>query len=160
MTSSRVRRLMNTRHLRCVPFAVVVVLIMSASGLGQSCKSISAASKGRWKAVNSAPRNGTAVEMLETFGTAPTYGRFAWTRDHTSLDSEGKMVHFRASPSWVNLDKPGFGVVENDCLFWRPYKGTGHYIDPTNHQQDNVAYWCAAMHSQYDKHTDSCKQDK
>ena len=104
----------------------------------------------------SAPRDGTVVEMMETYGTAPWYGRFRWTKDHTVTDAGGKMMHFQATESWVNVDEPGY-VVGEEYLLWRPYTGTGKYIDPTNGAQKSVAYWCASMHRPYDKKTKSCK---
>jgi hypothetical protein len=100
---------------------------------------------GDWKPVASALRDGTVVEMMETYGTAPWYGRFRWTKDHTVTDAGGKVMHFQATESWVNVDEPGY-VVGEECLLWRPYKGTGKYTDPTNHAQKSVAYWCASMY--------------
>lgn len=51
------------------------------AGYTPGCDSSNAASNGGWKRMASAPRDGTTVEMLETYGVAPWYGIFRWTKD-------------------------------------------------------------------------------
>jgi hypothetical protein len=104
--------------------ALLLLMLASFSGAcfaaQPSCKSISVHDSGGWKPAASAPRDGTAVEMLETFGSAPWYGLFKWTKDQNGVGS------------WVNADNPKQGVVEDPCLFWRPYTSTGKpYVEPT-----------------------------
>jgi len=100
--------------------------------------------------------------MLETYGVAPWFGLFKWTKDQQlqHQDEKGKVTtetFHSETPSWISVERIGHSVTEDDCLFWRPYKGTGKYVDPTGGSQWSVAYWCAAMHRPYDKKTDRCK---
>jgi hypothetical protein len=125
---------------------LLFVLLASTAAMAQRCDSISASFSGGWRPASSAPRDGTIVEMMQTFGTAPWYGRFRWTKNTRD-----------AQPSWRNVDDLNGGVTENACLFWRPYKGKGKYVDPTGGVQKTVAYWCAWMHRPYDPKTDACK---
>lgn len=127
------------------PFIAAIVLMAGTAGTvahAQTCDSIAASYGGNWQPVSTAPRDGTTVEMLETFGVAPWYGLFKWTKDD----------------GWMRADGSSQGVMENYCLFWRPYKPapTTPYVDPTGGAQDKVAYWCAYMHIAYDPKTDAC----
>lgn len=106
-----------------------------------NCDSIASAQGGGWKSVSSAPRDGTTVEMLETYGVAPWYGIFHF--------SEGR---------WEKVGDRYSGVEEDGCLFWRPYGGAaGSYVDPTGGAQESVAYWCTYMHRPYNKEKDACE---
>lgn len=61
---------------------IVLALLISCLGMqAQRCESISASFNGDWRPVATAPRDGTIVEMLETYGIAPWYGIFRWTRE-------------------------------------------------------------------------------
>jgi hypothetical protein len=136
---------------------VIFMLVISEMGNAQQCHSIAAASKGGWKPMDSAPRDGSVVELVQTHGIAPWYGRFKWTRETRGVDQRSNAVHdISPQATWVNVDEPS-GVIQDDCLFWRPYKGTGRYIDPTRGAQNSVAYWCAGSHRPYDKKTDTCE---
>jgi len=57
----------------------------------------------------------------------------------------------------MSIDKPGTGVTEDSCLFWRPYKKSGKYVDPTGGAQNSTAYWCSYMHMAYNKKKDRCE---
>lgn len=131
---------------------LLILLSTCAYAQNQKCTSMAAASYGGWRSVKTAPRDGTVVEMIETFGVAPWYGLFQWTKGK----SEGTD---RMPPIWFQLDtrQPGTVVTEDECLFWRPYKGTvKDYVDPTGGFQKSIAYWCTAMHAKYDKKKDRC----
>jgi hypothetical protein len=80
--------------------------------------------------------------MMQTYGVAPWYGLFKWSPE---------------DKHWVRVDRTKEFVSEDACLFWRPYKGTGKYVDPTGGAQNKIAYWCAAVHRPYDPKTDRCK---
>lgn len=138
---------------------LALLLIFGILLQAKTCDSITASSYGDWKPVKSAPHDGTVVEMMETYGVAPWYGIFKWTKDQMSVDQTGKQVHFSSTTaSWVQIDQPGNGVGEDECLFWRPYKGSiTKYVDPTGGAQKSIAYWCVALHRPYDRKTDSCK---
>ena len=143
-----------------ITFVVLLLAFISVSASAQQCDSIAAASYGGWQPVKTAPRDGTTVEMMETYGVAPWYGLFKWIRRETEIKStDGKVYHFKdKEPSWVSLEDPNKGVVEDSCLFWRPYKRVGTYVDPTGGAQKSVAYWCAAMHLRYNKKKDACEK--
>ncbi len=137
---------------------VVLLILISASAFAR-CDSIAAASHGGWKPMSSAPRDGTVVEMIETYGVAPWYGIFKWTDEAISTDQNGNTVHFKTSKHWQQVDRNG-GLTDGDvCVFWRPYESTGEYVDPTGGAQDSVTYWCAYMHVPYDPKTGYCKRN-
>lgn len=93
-----------------------------------------------WKTMASAPRDGTVVELAETYGVAPWYGIYKFK-----------------DKGWQKTSDPNSGVSEDNCLFWRPYKGdASKYKDPTGGKQQSVKYWCDAMHIKYDPKKDVC----
>lgn len=123
----------------------IAILGCSVAAVGQQCEAIATASYGGWQSHTTAPRDGTVIEMLETYGIAPTYGIFQWKRwaggDYAFVDAVD-----------ANLS-----VVEDECLFWRPYRRpVVVYVDPTGGAQNKVAYWCSAAHEAYDKKRDAC----
>lgn len=123
----------------------------------RSCDSITHVFQCGWRSVDSAPHDGTVVEMMQTYGVAPWYGLFKWSKDGAALGQGGQVVKYVLErPEWVSVDSPGTGVVESACLFWRPYKGAGKYVDPTNGFQNKMAYTCAALHLAYDAKRDRC----
>ena len=115
------------------------VLIASES----RCISIAASGYGGWQSIKSAPRDGTTIEMLETYGVAPWYGLFRWGTQY-------------GQSGWWQINRRGFSVMENECLFWRPYKSGKAYVDPTGGAQESMAYWCAYIHRPYDAKRDRC----
>lgn len=152
-----------------IMIAVIFALLIMQSASAQRCSSLNASFNGGWKPVSTAPRDGTVVEMLETYGIAPWYDIFKWTKEITVPESfyvDGKGHQVRIPPhkitlingGWVSQTKQGSSVTEDECLFWRPYsKPTASYIDPTAGAQNSVSYWCAALHRKYNKAKDACE---
>lgn len=131
----------------------------SASGTSEaipastsSCSSAGAAINEEWKPIQDAPRDGTVIEVLETYGIAPWYGIYKW------VELAGPYSDDRTPRGhWMSAENDHTGVIENPCLFWRSYNKTGKYIDPTNGAQDTVEYQCQYMHRPYDKAKDACR---
>lgn len=149
--------------------SILVFSLVSIFGFA-SCDSLSASSSGGWKPMASAPRDGTVVEMLETYGVAPWYGRYKWIKKGTVIHATSQVVngdnktvtevpitYTESVGRWANTSDSRRGITEDECGFWRPTAQTGEYTDPTGGAQKTTAYWCVAMHRQYDKKTDSCK---
>ena len=81
-----------------------------------------------WRSMDTAPRDGTIVELKCTYGVAPWYNLFRW--------SDGR---------WEQHDDPSMGVSSEDSLHWRPYSGEpSAYADPTGGAQNDAAYWRSA----------------
>ncbi len=135
-----------------------IVFLISLACFGQTCSSGAASNYGGWKPAATAPHDGTVVEMMQTYGVAPWYGIFKWTKEVLAIQGSALKPFQTDSPTWVQQDNPGHYVSEDACLFWRPYKKAagGKYVDPTGGAQNSVAYWCAAMHVQYDSKKDRC----
>jgi hypothetical protein len=122
---------------------IVLALIIGSGAAFASCDSIASASIGDWKSLNSAPHDGTVVEVLNTYGLAPTYGLFKYVK---------------ADKWWQDVRKANQGIVSEVCMYFRPYNGTvSAYVDPTGGAQDSVAYWCAYAHRPYNKKTGYCE---
>ncbi len=147
-----------------------IVMSLSAFGLAQRCDSINATFSGGWKPGATAPRDGTIVETMETYGVAPWYARVKWLKKGqtypstiTTVSPDGKRktepyIATESAGRWMNVDNPQQGPSDDECLFWRATKQTGKtYIDPTRGAQNTTAYWCASMHRPYDAKTESCK---
>ena len=155
----RARTSLQEKWMNKIFLSISLMAIFTASASAQRCDSIVAVSHGGWQPISLAPRDGTTIEMLETYGVAPWYGLFKWTRYRVALDLDGKFHVFTAiEPSWIGADNPTRGVQEDSCLFWRPYKGTGKYVDPTGGAQNSMAYWCAAIYRRYNKKKDACEK--
>lgn len=71
-----------------------------------------------WQDMNSAPRDGTVVEIKNSYGLLPTYGLFQW-----DTNWGGK---------WSSATQPGSGLVSGveHKFQWRPYAGdSANYVD-------------------------------
>lgn len=83
---------------------------------------------GDWKSIDSAPRDGSVIELKNTYGLMPTYSVAKW-------EDEG----------WRDAGDPMRGVMDGPHLEWRPYAGDiATYLDPTGGRQDAPDYWDAA----------------
>lgn len=107
-----------------------------------------------WRPINSAPRDGTVIEVRNTWGVAPTYQLVRWTDEMTAINfNSGVRVPFKAqTPSWVAVDPNAGGspAGEGSWLMWRPYSGDiSKYVDPTGGAQMSPAYWRGAVAAKY-----------
>lgn len=102
-----------------------------------------------WLSMDTAPRDGTWVELKCTYGVAPWYCLARWTDEHIAHDQDGQAHPYKANkPSWVQRE--GGGPFNEGSLHWRPYTGEAvAYIDPTGGMQNDPAYWRCAVASKY-----------
>lgn len=97
-----------------------------------------------WLSMNSAPRDGTVVELMCTYGVAPWYSLCRWTREDMAHGRDGLMPFTKDEPSWVKVEGGG-GPFSEGHLKWRPYDGdAAAYVDPTGGAQNDMAYWRGA----------------
>lgn len=99
--------------------------------------------------MDTAPRDGTYVELKNTYGVAPWYCIARWTDENFALGANGTKMTFKTNkPSWVKPD--GVGPFSEESLHWRPYNGSVEdYVDPTGGMQNDPAYWRGAVASKY-----------
>jgi hypothetical protein len=108
-------------------------------------------SEEEWQPMSTAPRDGTVVELMNTYGVAPWYSIAKWTRHIDGVPTfygdkgqQGVTSMDMPEPHWVSLDHNGF-QDDADTLHWRPYHGSvSHYVDPTGGAQNSNAYWLRA----------------
>jgi len=85
-----------------------------------------------WNPIENAPRDGTVIETMCTYGVAPWYGLHMWAERHGQW-------------GWQDATDPTKSVGETH-LFWRPYTGaTRDYVDPTGGEQHTDVYWRRAV---------------
>lgn len=86
--------------------------------------------------MESAPRDGTVIEVINTYGLAPTFA----------------LVKFKNN-SWLVLpERSEFQQMEMEgpTLRWRAYAGTVEkYVDPTHGLQNDQQYWMGAFCAKY-----------
>lgn len=107
-----------------------------------------------WRDMDTAPRDGTVVELVCLYGVAPWYRLHQWTRkysvrsirclsDGTQVD-EG-MHEGEGEPAWRGVPDSSRSVDNERYLLWRPTAQTGEtYRDPTGGAQDSSDYWIRA----------------
>lgn len=102
-----------------------------------------------WRPMSTAPRDGTWVELKNTYGVAPWYCIARWTDENISHGSDGRLYPFKSKDkSWVKRE--GGGPFSESHLQWRPYSGKVEaYVDPTGGAQDSPAYWRGAVAAKY-----------
>lgn len=92
-----------------------------------------------WQPISSAPKDGTVIEVRCTYGVAPWYGLFRWTKQITI---DGATFD---SPGWHRVGDDRIGFTEDSTFTWRPYNGASSaYVDPTDGAQMTDAYWRGA----------------
>jgi hypothetical protein len=103
-----------------------------------------------WQPMTTAPRDGTVIEVINTYGVAPTYSLAKWTKERSAIGQNGdRMLFTTEQPEWVDAVKGG-GWISESSLQWRPYNGTvTSYVDPTGGAQDSPAYWRGAVAAKY-----------
>lgn len=133
---------------------------ISSSGLsGAITTSSGTGNTSQWRSMESAPRDGTWVELKNTYGVAPWYRLGRWTRERTSQDQTGEIVSYAAeTPSWDFGDATG--ISDEEHLQWRPYSGDiKAYTDPTGGAQNSAAYWRGAVTKKYGLPLDYFEKD-
>lgn len=110
-----------------------------------------------WLPMNSAPRDGTPIEIRCTYGVAPWYGLFQWTNKFT-CEQDGKIYEYTGAPRWAKIGDDASGFTEDDSFRWRPYHGgPASYVDPTDGAQNTPEYWRGAVASKYGLPLDAFK---
>lgn len=103
-----------------------------------------------WRSMDTAPRDGTPVELKCTYGVAPWYGVFKWTGKRAAHGPNGELHEFETEPTWVDARNPSMGVSDEGHLHWRPYNGAvASYVDPTGGMQNDDRYWRGAVAAKY-----------
>ena len=144
---------MTTYHAR------LALLALSASALaGQTCPSVGAARIGGWESIQSAPRDGTVIEILQTGLPGPWYGLYKWTATGRKIMKPSGAAD---DGQWSRVD-PGTNYTAIPpsviCLAWRPYRDNGKpYVDPTQGEQNTISYWCGWMGQRYDPRKRTCR---
>lgn len=99
-----------------------------------------------WRSIDSAPRDGTVVEIKNTYGVAPWYGLYKWTGKRTSRDQHGNVHEYNSEPAWVSATDGSISISGEGHIKWRPYAGEVQtYSDPTGGMQNDMAYWRGAV---------------
>lgn len=121
--------------------AVVMLSNGGTNGPASYSNCLSQSSGNGWKTMDSAPKDGSVVELAQMHGLAPSYGLYKWVRG-----------------SWQSIKDEHKGMSQ-DCAYWRPVKvDIKSYVDPTGGKQDTIKYWCDAMHVKYEPKNDRCLQ--
>ena len=102
-----------------------------------------------WRSMDTAPRDGTWVELKNTYGVAPWYCIARWTDEGISHGPNGEKYPFKSDKkSWQKPE--GGGPCSESSLHWRSYAGeVASYTDPTGGMQNDMAYWRGAVASKY-----------
>lgn len=103
-----------------------------------------------WRTMDSAPKDGTVIELKCTYGVAPWYGLYRWTATRTAT-LEGETFTYETEPAWVKHGNDSSGVAAGDRdLRWRPAPAALEtYVDPTGGLQEDMAYWRGAISRKY-----------
>jgi hypothetical protein len=98
-----------------------------------------------WRPMSEAPRDGTWIEIQNSWGAYPTYDLARWTDQVVahSMHSGGKFIYTNPNgPDWLTRRDQGY--ITERVLMWHPYSGDRmNYTDPTRGAQYTRAYWGA-----------------
>lgn len=85
-----------------------------------------------WKDIETAPRDGTVIELENCYGIRPFYSLCRWVENRWGFSSGG----------WIKADDENSGTSDGPWLRWRKYEGDPRtYIDPTRGAQVTMEYW-------------------
>jgi hypothetical protein len=88
-----------------------------------------------WLPIETAPRDGTVIEIRNCFGVAPWYGLFVWDAPRRE---------------WRSAVDDRCGIIEGSYLTWRFYfSPVAEYSDPTGGFQNDPRYWREAVARKY-----------
>lgn len=92
--------------------------------------------------IATAPRDGTIIEIKNTYGVAPSYALFRWSGEIAWPDGRTTTT----SPYWQSVKDCRSGLDgEGPWATWRPFIGDpSMYVDPTNGAQHTSEYWRGA----------------
>lgn len=106
--------------------------------------------QGDWHSMESAPRDGTIIEVRCTYGVAPWYGIFRWTDEMSYQNQDGTTTKLKGEPRWTKVGDDASGFTEDGTFTWRPYRNDGAaYVDPTGGFQNDPRYWRQAVSRKY-----------
>lgn len=112
---------------------------------------------GNWLPMNTAPRDGSWVELKCSYGVAPWYCVARWTDEDVASSSDGPVPIKCSEKAWRKQE--GGGPFDESSLLWRPYDGLpGSYVDPTGGLQNSGAYWRGALAAKYGLPLDSLER--
>jgi hypothetical protein len=95
-----------------------------------------------WRSMDSAPHDGTIIEVRCTYGVAPWYGLFYWTNGVERTTFQGQQIELHGQPRWAKVNEPQSSFSDDPTFSWRPYTGSAQtYVDPTGGAQDTEQYW-------------------
>jgi hypothetical protein len=96
-----------------------------------------------WRSMGSAPRDGTVIEIRQSYGIQPWFGLFKWVVEKGVLHCPAGGGECVPDPGgWKDATNPNRGVFGEDTMSWRPYGGSAAaYRDPTNGAQFTSQYW-------------------
>lgn len=99
-----------------------------------------------WRSMDTAPRDGTTVELCCTYGIMPWYDLFKWTDERTipvhGAEGVVEIRKIKGEFGWVKVGDENGGVSDEAHLQWRPTdQSPNSYVDPTGGAQFNGAYW-------------------
>lgn len=98
---------------------------MTGSGSGQIVSSgmfnQATMADGGWLSMDTAPRDGSVVEIKNSYGILPTYGLHRWAEDFPGSGRKG----------WQSATNPHMGLGDSEHVYqWRPYAGEpSDYVD-------------------------------
>lgn len=105
-----------------------------------------------WHDMTTAPRDGTVIEIMCTYGVAPHYDLYKWTDISGAFClTDGRIVEFNdGRKSWKKARDASVGLSGESTMRWRLYSGAiDSYIDPTGGAQNEAAYWRGAVAQKY-----------
>lgn len=103
-----------------------------------------------WRSMETAPRDGTVVEIKNSYGVAPWYDLMKWTDETVAMNQDGISEPYKTDYGWRSVKRLGHGLASESHSHWRPYQGDASgYEDPTGGLQWDMAYWRGAVAAKY-----------